>query len=135
MKKLLVLALITVSLSSCSDGGNDCPQSLPVLEGEPVVMSVPMPAPAPRPPAPRPPAPKAPSAPKAPAPAPRPVAPKPAPKPYKPPAIIRPVDRYTPGYHQPVYINNGHDPMPYMWMMLAMNSSLHPTPHNEGCPK
>lgn len=138
MKKLVIAALVAVSLSGCGSEVN-CPESLPVLEAAQVAGVVPMPAPppAPRPPAPapRPPAPRAPApAPKAPAP-PKPAAPKPAaprpmpkyvppPKPYRPPAFIAP--RYNPGMGQrPVYVNNGIDPVPYLWLMMATNGSLH----------
>jgi hypothetical protein len=141
MKKLMVLALVAVTLTSCSSS-NDCPQSLPVLEAEQVAGAVPMPAPAPRPapPPPRPaPAPKAPAPqPAAPKPAaPKPAAPKPAPKPYTPPPIYRPTDRYmnrnSPNYnYHTVYVNHQVDHTPLLWM-IAMNGMMSNSHHTQEC--
>jgi hypothetical protein len=138
MRKLLVLALVTVGLAGCGDTTYNCPQSLGVDRMSSVEV-VPMPVSPPRPPAPRPPVPRAPSAPKPAAPkpaAPKVSAPKPPPRYIPPPRNYRPPLYAPPAqivHHQTVYVNNHHDPMPYLWMTMAYSSALHEQQVPEGC--
>ncbi|MET4094581.1 hypothetical protein [Arthrobacter sp. UYCu712] len=128
MKKLVIGLLVATALVGCSST-EGCPQALD-FEPAAAVAAVPMPAPAPRPPAPA-----QRIQPARPAPAPKQQAPRPAaPWIQKPPPPRRsfvPPAQQLQQPQRPTYVNNHHDPVPYMWLLLATHN-LGPS-HNGEC--